>query len=268
MPQHMPVTCRVLPLLFILSGATRLAAQTGMLQQQPAFSSNRQVKKNYDDDDAKSWYAVYTAGNIIHVYLAVTDPLQQKKIVTNGMELWIDTKGKKNKKTGILFPLTAGAENERPLQGSPPDFNRRGSPGNHTGQDTNNIKLLQAAIARLREMKLTGFKEDLNGVQNIHHPSGIDVSLHFVKDTLVYEAQLPVNNFSEPLSINSRISVCLVEKGMVMPDFGGNQMPPGGSGGDGMSPPGMPPPGGEDGMRLFQDNIIWYKLALYNTDPI
>jgi hypothetical protein len=268
MPQHTLVTCQVLSLLFIMCCANHLVAQTGIVQQQPAFSGNLQVKRNYDDD-SKSWYAVYTTGNIIHVYLAVTDPLQQRKIVTNGMELWIDTKGKKNKKTGILFPLAARVENQRPLQGLPPDFNRPGASDNHSGPDTNNIKALETVISRLREMKLTGFKEDLNGVQNIHHPSGIEVSLYFVKDTLVYEAQLPVNNFPEPLSINSRISVCFVEKGMLMPDFGGGQMPPdGGGGGDGMPPPGGPPPGGEDGMRLFQDNIIWYKLVLYNTETL
>ena len=84
------VTCLVF--LFIISSAIRLAAQTEIVQQQPAIDSDAgvsasiPVKKNYDDD-SKSWYAVYTKGNTIHVYLSVTDPLQQRKIITNGMEL-------------------------------------------------------------------------------------------------------------------------------------------------------------------------------------
>jgi hypothetical protein len=52
-------------------------------------------------------------------------------------------------------------------------------------------------------MKLTACKEDLNGVQNNRRPSGVHVSLYFVKDTLLYEAQLPLNTLSEPLSVNS-----------------------------------------------------------------
>ena len=111
----------------------------------------------------------------------------------------------------------------------PSDFNKPGGFDNHTGHDTNNVKALETAIRQMREMKLTGFREDLNGVQNMHHPSGISASLYFVKDTLVYEAQLPVNTLPETLFVNSRISVCFVEKGMAMPDFGsGNQMPPDG----------------------------------------
>jgi hypothetical protein len=77
---------------------------------------------------------------------------------------------------------------------------------------------------------------------------------YFVKDTLLYEAQLPLNTLSEPLSVNSRISAGMAEKGM----------PPNGLG-DVMTPPPGPPPGGEDGMRIFEDNIMWYRLSLQDT---
>ena len=271
MPPHIPLIRRVLRLLFILASTTSIRAQTGAWQQQPASGNNRDtavevpVKKNYDED-AKSWYAVYNTGNIIHVYLAVTDPLQQRKIVTNGLELWIETKGKKNKKTGILFPVTLHEAGERPVQATPPGFSGPGGFGNHP-PDTNNIQVLETAIALQREMKLTGFKEDLNGMQNIHHPSGIQVSLYFIKDTLVYDAQLPVNTLSDPISVNSRMAVCLVEKGSPLPGFDGNEMLPDGAG-NGMMPPPGPGPGGEEGMRMFQDNTIWYKFSLHHTDVL
>jgi hypothetical protein len=265
MLKSIPVTSFVMPLIMCIT--VRVAAQQNNLQQQPAINNSTNVtlalpvKKNYDGD-SKSWYAVYNTGSVIHVYLAVTDPLQQRKIVTNGMEIWIDTKGKKNKKTGIFFPFNTHQANERPMQGSPPGFNGPGGFDNHNGPDTNNVQMLTKSIAQKREMKLIGFKEDLNGVQNINHPSGISVSLYFIKDTLVYDAQLPVNTLSEPLLVNSRISVCLIEKGMAMSDFDGGQLPPDGGGDGMMPPPGGPPPGGEDGMRLFQDNTIWYKFSL------
>lgn len=225
------------------------------------------VKKNYDED-ARVWYAVYNLGGILHVYLAVVDPTEQRKILNSGMELWIDTKGKKNKTTGIAFPINTHTADERPAQGPPPGFNGPGGPGgfdNQRGPDTNNIKALEKTIAQQREMKLTGFKPELNGLQNVMHPSGIQVSLYFIKDTLVYDAQLPLNTLTDPPSLNSHISIGFIAKGMAMPDFGGGQMPPpdGGGGGDGMPPPGGPPPGGgEDRMRLFQDDIIWYKFSL------
>ncbi|MEP6746073.1 MAG: hypothetical protein ABJB86_00020 [Bacteroidota bacterium] len=114
--------------LFMLCTAIHVYAQQNNLQSQPETGNNinaaaaSPVKKNYDED-SKSWYAIYNTGNIIHVYLAVTDPLQQRKIVTNGMEIRIGTKGKKNKKTGILFPFNAHEPNEKPMQEQTPGFN-------------------------------------------------------------------------------------------------------------------------------------------------
>lgn len=106
-------------------------------------------------------------------------------------------------------------------------------------------------------MKLEGFKEELNGVQNSRHPSGIQVCLYFVKDTLVYQAQLPLNTLSEPLLVNSRVAVGIIQKGMPVGLQAGGDIPP--PAGDGMMPP---PAGGEDGMRIFEDSIIWYKFLL------
>ena len=126
MKKQAAITCLIL--FFIISNAGRLAAQTDLVLQKRALTVNivaattMPVKKMYDED-AKSWYAIYITGDVIHVYLAVTDPLQQRKIITNGMELWIDTKGKKNKKTGIFFPFNKHEANEKPIQGPPPGFN-------------------------------------------------------------------------------------------------------------------------------------------------
>jgi hypothetical protein len=223
------------------------------------------VKKMYDED-AKSWYAVYNKNNTIHVYLAVTDLAQQKKIVMNGIELWIDAKGKKNKKTGLFFPM-ADEQHNRPAQPAM-DFNNH-APNN--AADKNNIAALEKIIAGKREMKLTGFREDVNGIQNIVHPSGIEVSLYFIKDTLVYEAQLPLNTLPETIAIDSRISIGIIEKGMEARNFMGDGMPPPGADGDGMMqpPPGDGPPPGEDGrMHMFEDDVIWYKFSLHSDSTL
>jgi len=265
MLQRTMPACRILLLLILVNTHVDVMAQTATA----TAALQVPVKKIYDEE-AKSWYAVYATSDTIHVYLAVTDPMQQRKIISNGLELWVDTRGKKNKKTGILFPVMVHATGDRPMQGPPPAFNGAGGPESRALPDTNNIAWLKKAIAVQREMKLTGFRNDLNGLQNIDHPSGIQVSLYFIKDTLVYNAQLPINTLPESPALNSRIAICLVEKGMAMPDFGGNGMPPeGGGGGDGMMPPpggpGGAPPGGEEGMRIFQDNSIWFKFVWQHT---
>ena len=255
---------RALLLIAATGSAARLSAQTQMVQQQIAFDNKNEaaavsVKKTYNEE-AKSWYAVYNTASSLHVYLAVTDPQQQEKIVMNGIQLWIDARGKKNKKTGILYPFVA-ADNKT---GSPPLDIDRPSNFNTGKHDTVNVKALETTVAAYHEMQLTGFKEDLNGVQNSRHPSGIQVSMYFIKDTLFYEAQLPLNTLPGAPALNSPISVGIIERGMQLPGFNGNGPDGGGGpGGDGMMPPpGGPPPGGEEGMRIFEDNIIWYKFSL------
>ncbi|HSC39125.1 MAG TPA: hypothetical protein VLD19_14685 [Chitinophagaceae bacterium] len=62
------------------------------------------IKMRYDED-AKTGYSVSNSDRLLKVRLWIADPLQQAKIMENGLELWIDTKGKKNKITGILYPL-------------------------------------------------------------------------------------------------------------------------------------------------------------------
>lgn len=258
---------RTLLLIVATAGAARLSAQTEMVKQQVVFDDSKKeaaalVKKTYNEA-AKSWYAVYNTASSLRVYLAVTDPQQQEKIVMNGIQLWIDARGKKNKKTGILYPFVSTVNK---TSSSPPDINRP-LYFNAGGHGTVNIQALETTVAAYHEMQLTGFKEDLNGVQNSHHPSGIHVSMYFIKDTLFYEAQLPLNTLPEAPVLNSHISVGIIEKGMPLPGFNGNggMLPPdgGGPGGDGMMPPpGGPAPGGEEGMRIFEDDIIWYKLSL------
>ena len=159
-------------LLFLVGSGKRVTAQKTAAPQQFLFSSNKNIlpaataKQTYDED-AKSWYAVYTAGSTVHVYLAITDPEQQKKVIMNGIELWFDSKGKKNKKTGILFPFMDASNKHGPAG----DTNRPELFNGHE-TDTVNMQALATAIASQHEMKLTGFKEDLNGIQNIYHPSG------------------------------------------------------------------------------------------------
>lgn len=247
-------------LLCCVFSADRLRAQAAGLQPSSETCTSAVTGKTYDEE-ARSWYSVCLAADTLFICLAVTDPVQQRKLVMNGLEVWIDPKGKKNKKTGILYPFSAAARPEdRPGQGMPPPP----PPEEAVGFNTNQVPLLEKQVARQHEMRLTGFKEDLNGIQNNFHPSGIRVSFSFVKDTLLCQAQLPLNTLAENGGVHSRWSVGLIEKGSTLNFFGSDPMPPGGAG-EGMMPPPGPPPGEEGGMRIFEDNIIWYRLPAQNT---
>ena len=174
------------------------------------------VKIQYDEY-AKSWYSIYSNGGAIHVYLAVADTLQQRKITANGIELWIDTKGRKRKKTGILFPY-----------------------------------------AGKTEMKLVGFTDELNGIQNSIHASGLRLTIHLNDlGVLIYEAQVPLAVFSKPPAMNTRINIGIAEKGMPLPNFDMHEMPP-----QSAIPADEPPTMADMDIHLFEDTTIWHKFTL------
>jgi hypothetical protein len=223
------------------------------------------------DPDTKTAYAAFGTAQSLYVHLEVMDPGQQRKIIQNGLELWIDVKGKKNKKTGIAYPLP---DKERAFT---PPGDKRSDPA----ERLNVRKALEPVLARKKEMTVTGFVNEVNGLQPVHLRDGFQVTLHFKNDTLVYDVEIPLNVFTRPLAPDKIINIGIIEKGLLpsglneggMPEGGGAPGggengppggPPGNGGGappDGGGPPDGMPPGGEEMQQAFRDNVIWFTFT-------
>jgi hypothetical protein len=260
---------------------------------QPATGSNIQginspkvvlpdgIKRIVDVDNYTT-YAVYNDEKSIHIIVLITDSLQKKKVLQNGMEVWVDAKGKKNKTTGILFPLSPsgdiypGGGNRKAAGGPPPSFQNW---DNKKSADTSFAVLIE----KRQQFELKGFAADLNGKQNINTMrAGITVALRLAADTLIYEAVIPFGSVGIAATLDKSIAIGIVEKGTDLPGFegmggpgaggdDGGGGPPGGF--DGGPPPGPPPGeqqdgGGVDFRRLFSTNVIWFKFKLRNKPTI
>jgi len=93
-------------------------------------------------------------------------------------------------------------------------------------------------------------------------------------DTLVYSATIPLSSINQ--ADKGTVSIGIFEKGVELPGFDGGGPggdmdggggPPGGGpppGGGGMMAPGDGPPDGFDMRRMFQTNVIWYKIKLHS----
>lgn len=230
------------------------------------------VKQQYDED-AYTWYGAYADDKNIYIRLAVKDSTQKAKLLQNGLELWVDSKGKKNKITGIMFPLGEKANvylggGNRNAAGGPPSFFT-----NNPGENKNADSVLAQKISRQTEAELKGFTGDVNGRQPLQKLAGFGIIMYMQHDTLVYNLTIPLCSIAT--SDKGVVSIGVFEKGIELPGFDG-----GGPGGDmdggGGPPGGGPPPGGgmgpggdgaPDGFdmkRVFQTNVIWYKVKLHS----
>jgi len=231
------------------------------------------AKQQYDED-AYTWYGAYADDKNIYVRLAVKDSTQKAKLLQNGLELWVDSKGKKNKVTGIMFPLGEKANvypggGNRNAAGGPPSFFTT-----NTNKNINADSALAQQISRQTEAELKGFTGDVNGRQPLQKLTGFAIMLGMQHDTLMYSATIPLNNINQ--ADKGTVSIGIFEKGIELPGFdgggsggdmdGGSGPPAGGPppGGGGMMAPGDGPPDGFDMRRLFQTNVIWYKVKLHS----
>ena len=275
---------KTIPLLFFTAifAAQYTIAQTQVLNANPVANATIAPQANLPlgikkimDEDAYTQYAIYDEGKYIFIKLYITDSLQKRKVLKNGMEVWIDVKGKKNKVTGILFPLEAAANNypgggNRNAAGGPP-------PTLQSNQKKSTDTALSVLAAKRQEMELKGFSADMNGIHNIlQAPLGITAALQMVGDTLIYNAIVAKDALG---TLSQSVSIGIFEKGIELPGFGDMDGGPGGDGGgppgggppsglDGGTPPGPPPGDMQDGVpdfkRMFETNVIWYKLKLHS----
>jgi len=233
---------------------------TGTVAKAQSGFAGPMVTRNYPgpeklqyNQEAYTWYRAWRDSSNIYVQLEIANTVQQNKIFQNGMEVWIDVKNKKNKKTGIEFPLVQKTK-------QPPASFGQWMEKNESAPDrTSGNALLQKQIDGAREIQVTGFINELNGKQNSHHPSGITLEFSTRGDTLLYYAIVPVKVLAVQPDEKATIAIGIVQKGV--PFTGGGDGPP--PMGEGM-PPGPPPGGMNEGDRsmfqMMEDNIFWFKI--------
>lgn len=249
---------------FATSGITQVVVAT---PEQFGGGAQPHVKQQYDED-AFTWYTAYSDDKTIYISLAIKDSLQKRKLLQNGMELWIDSKGKRNKITGIMFPLGEkvnvypGGGSRNAAGGPPPFFTT------NTNNNTNADSALAQMAGKQTEVELKGFAGDINGRQPLQKLDGFTIMVGMQHDTLLYTAAIPLAALGQQPA-KGVVSIGIFEKGIELPGFNGGDGPGGDMDGGGGPPPGGgevgPPPGDEPGgdfdmRRLFQTNVIWYKI--------
>ena len=264
-----------------------ICAQTSSLSYITDGKADEWKTENIQTDkDTKVSYAVHNDASGIHILLKGGDMMLQTKVLTGGVQIFVDPSGKKSKAIGLNYPLpgkferpqferrtvTSGDTSQRrrmsdtAFRGGRPDSSRR--------RQFDVKKMRERSLAQKKDIELYGFTDESNGLSDIKE-SPVKVAISWDdKDSMVYEINIPYSLFTKAPTVGDKISIGFVMRGMQMPEIGegnrdgggggergGGSM--GGGGGFMMSGGGGMGGGGQlDFMKLFEENSFWIKYTL------
>jgi hypothetical protein len=207
----------------------------------------------------------------LYVSLMTENRMIMGQIMMQGLTLWLDPKGGKEKAFGIRFPL-GQQEGERMTPESMESLDRQ--------------EMMERFQEALKELEILGPTGDVVEKLSVDEAKGIDVKLRAEGGLLIYEIKVPLSSSEEhPYAVRAKAGDTIgfgfespkVEmqrpagmRGGGMPGGGRGGGPPGGIGDMGGGRGGMGMPGGGMRFRMPEKLNIWasVKLASPNNEPI
>jgi uncharacterized membrane protein YgcG len=253
--------------LFLILSSMVIAAGSRQLRLKGDVTVDGKIQEwtnplSYYDKDVGISYDLANDTQNLYLIFKVVDNTVQHQILSSGFELWINTKGKKKKTTGVLYPLPMskpqdGDKTEAPAQRNMQQRPQGGTSANAPngfGAPAGNLgdagKESQQLFAQ-KTLTLSGFNIK-NGLQPIEDcPVRTAVSLD-KSGNLIYELAIPFSTFyKEQLEEkNKGVIFCIglvvkkidtpssFESGSARTSGGGGQMGGGSGGGPGGGGPG------------------------------
>lgn len=141
----------------------------------------------YYNQDKHIKYSLANDKDNIYMVIRINDRTEQVRILNAGLTLSIDTRGKKKESFSITFPV--GDQGGLTQLGGTRQDN-----GDLTKQDRD--ELMQARLTKLREIRVSGFKDIEGDMITTSNTYGIKTAIDYDKDgNLVYEAAIPLKFF-------------------------------------------------------------------------
>lgn len=144
----------------------------------------------YYNQDKQLNYALANDQDNLYMAIRINDRSEQIRVLRAGLTLGIDTRGKKKETFTMTFPVgdqssQGMAEKAMDLQG-----------GNNDVKQEDRDDLVKAKLTKLREIKVTGFKDIESETMTTSNTYGFKVAIDYDKDgNLVYEAAIPLKFF-------------------------------------------------------------------------
>ena len=207
--------------------------------------------KYYFEDSGVS-VGLINDGQYLYVSMMTENPMLRTQIMRQGLIVWLDPRGGKNKTFGIKFPL-----------------GRQGREQDEEGMDSRVMMdemaredLMQKLQESMTELEVLGADDEVLRRMDIENTKGIEVQMRNTGGTFAYELKVPLAASEEyPFSLGVEPGD-VIGVGFLSPKM--QMRRPSGMPGGGRMPGGGMPPGGGGGMGRLkpQDLKIWAVVQL------
>ncbi len=171
-----------------------------------------EVPLRFFDTKTKLNYSITNDAENIYICVRATDDDNVKGITRRGLQLWIDTTGKKGHQVGILFPMTQKLEG----QSESGKHRNEGNDGSAEQQASSDPSIIDTAkqnrmhrrfIQEAKQMRVSGFRTIPNGPVELPDIYGLNLAVSWNSyNVLVYEAAIPIKAFlSNPLADSTKV---------------------------------------------------------------
>lgn len=144
----------------------------------------------YYNEEKKINYSLANDNENLYMAIRVNDRTEKERILNAGLTWSINTNGKKKEEYSITFPVADVNSLQQSFRGRPDDA------ANPDDQESDRDQLRKARLTKLRNIKVTGFKDIEGDMITTANTYGIKVAVDFDDNGyLVYEAAIPLKFF-------------------------------------------------------------------------
>jgi len=151
------------------------------------------IPLDFYDDKTKLNFTITNDKTNLYICIRATEDETQKGIIHSGLQIWIDTTGGKKSQVGVQFPILERSASTE----SPADSKHTHSSESSMMEPTSSANSLKSRyMSSGKQLKLTGFINAANGLDQIPNMFGINAALNWdTNKIMIYEVCIPFNTF-------------------------------------------------------------------------
>jgi uncharacterized membrane protein YgcG len=151
-------------------------------------SADWEMPLRFGNTNGSLQYNITNDNEFVYVCVATSDENTKMKILRAGISIYIDVKGKKNKLTGITYPIKENQKNDFTMN--------RDELRNSSRFNQENNRSRKPNFNKSNSYKCFGFLNDVDGEYYLNANNPIKMSIDYdLNNNLVVEASIPIKNF-------------------------------------------------------------------------